>query len=508
MDIVVAAKWLAVTGSVGTLIWFIIIANVHAFVDDPFFAHRGLKSTQVRANLAATATSLAGVLFFFMENTATFGWVLLLIPIFNALGFFTFLHIVGPHDNGPDQTGSIYRFLRDRYSRIQPGRIANVIVLVNLGAIFVIEVVIGTTILGYIIPGLGFQLVFAVILATVAFYYVKTGGLEAVTQTDRWQFYLIIIGFVLAGATLLFLPGGSSVSLRQVAEGVVDTLRNPELGRGFQIAVFFNIVATNISIPVTQISTWERYSATTRDEAISGFKTGIWRFLVPIWFLAILVATLTLVESSGAATGFNGLFEILTGRGGLAALLVFPVLFAALVSALLSTIDSFMLASMLAVTDLKGITSTARKKDDEALVDPDDFGGRGVEQTRRVMRNTGTVLVVAAVSLTWVVSLSPDVFQTITQLLFATYGMPCLLFPLIYYAGRGRSPRRTSLKAAYWGLGLGLAVLIAGSLHGLVTGNFYGTILGPVFGIVIASVGVWISARAISIEEKAEDANS
>lgn len=481
MDVGSASTALALVGTAGLLFWFIMISGIYRYRNDPFFAGGDLEAVQIRANLAATATSLAGALFFFMNNTAAFGWVMIAVPFLNVFGILLFVYLVRNFGPDPNKTGSVFRFLFYAYKSEKLAQIANLIVIFNFVAVFIIEILIGSTIFNYFFDQQYVLISIAAVLGLVSFTYVMRGGFDAVTQTDRWQFWLVVVGFSITLVTLFAAAPSGEIT----RDAILDIFSDPKLSTKFQLAFLVNAIFINLFLPATQVSTWERFSAGSKEESTKGFWQGAVIYILPVWSLAIGTAAIALVITSGQSVGFFGLFDLIRSLGPAASLIVFPFLFTGLVAALLSTADSFMISSMLAVRDFtkfKNVLPT----DESANIDLD------VKVDKSIMWKTGICLIISALIVTTIVSYSPNINQTVTQLLFAAYGMPCLLFPMVAYGCRkNQNVQELNLRPIVGGVSFGLTVLWGGAIYGLLTGDFLGTLLGPVFGIGCAAVGLW-----------------
>ena len=462
-------------GTIATIIWFLIIAHIYPSKTDFFFANRSLHAIQIRANLAATATSLAGALFFFLNSTPAFGWIMLLVPVFNVLGIALFLWLVKDQEPNPTHTGSIYRFIHHRTHSVQIARYSNYVVIVNFVTIFVIEIVIGSHIFAYFFGG-EFLFVFlsAAFLCVVVLWYVTKGGFIAVSNTDRWQFNLASLGLLLTFISLGFYwlqTKSDFVALWQVFAA-------PDLEKPFLWSFFVNLVFINLLLPSTQISTWQRYSAGLREDVIRGFISAIWSRILPIWFIVIAISAI-LSLLTGENPSFVALFDFLRNDGIIFALLVFPLLFIGLVAALVSTADSMLIAIMLAVQDAK------KSSDEEQLV----IDEKSVAPPRKAVLITGLFVIAITLIVEALVSLSTDINKTVVQLLFAGYGMPCLLFPLIAFSCLDRNHQLIEGRAVS-ALVVGLLVLWGGSIYGMIIGDFMASLLSPVLGILCVGVGV------------------
>ena len=109
MDMKEAALLIAGIGTLFTLAFFLVISFVYPAGKRFFFPDEQLDASIVRSNTAATATSLAGAVFFFLSATPLFGWLMLLVPAFNAIGFYIFVRLASDDQPDPKTTGSVYR---------------------------------------------------------------------------------------------------------------------------------------------------------------------------------------------------------------------------------------------------------------------------------------------------------------------------------------------------------------------------------------------------------------
>lgn len=474
---------LAALGTALTLGLFALIGYLYGDRAHIFFANRSLKSPQIRANAAATGTSLAGVLLFFFTTTPAFGWIILLVPIFSALGIFLFIELAKPFKPSPAETGSILRLLHWHTASPYISRAANFVVLVNLAFIFVIEVVIGAQIFDYFAPQYPFfKIVAILVMCSVMIFYVLIGGFAAVSHSDLWQLGLVMIALFLTTLTLGIL----FVDSNHTAAEFLSVFKNPKFPVEFQVSFLVNMVFVNIALPITQVSTWQRYSsAVSQQEAFQGLKTAIiWRML-PIWFGAITCSAFYYVIKGDAPT-FPLLFDMLRTSGAWGALIVFPVLFVGLVAALISTADSLMIAVMLAVDD-------ARRK----LTDRQEQAEQKFEW--EISAHSGLIrvaieLVLVAIIIQLLLQLSPDDERTIVQLLFAGYGLSLVILPVIAFSCLWPKIALND-KPVVYGLWVGFFILGSSAIYSIWTGNYLGTHLGPVAGAFAAAVGVHLGVR-------------
>jgi len=479
---------LAALGTALTLGLFALIGYLYGDRAHIFFANRSLKSPQIRANAAATSTSLAGALLFFFTTTPAFGWIILLVPIFSALGIYLFIELAKPFEPSPTETGSILRLLHWHTDSPYISRAANLVVLVNIAFIFVIEVVIGAQIFDYFAPQYPFSKIVAILLmCSVITFYVIIGGFAAVSHSDLWQLGLVMIALFLTFLTLGIL----FVDSNHTAGELLSVFENPKFPVEFQVSFLVNLVFVNVALPITQVSTWQRYSsAVSQQEAFQGLKTAIkWRML-PIWFGAITCSALYYVIKGDAPT-FPLLFDMLRTSGAWGALIVFPVLFVGLVAALISTADSLMIAVMLAADDARRkLTDRQEQPEQKFEWEISAHSGLSVEYLSRV----AIVLVLVAIAIQLLLQLSPAVERTIVQLLFAGYGLSLVILPVIVFSCLWPKIALNDRPVVY-GMWVGFFILGASAIYGIWTGNYLGTHLGPVAGAFAAAVGVHLGVR-------------
>ena len=477
---------IAAIAALVTIGYFVAIAYLYPTTDDFFYADRKLDALQIRANVAATATSLAGALFFFLNQTPVFGWLMLLVPVMNVLGIILFLRIVKGKRTSRILTGSIFRFVYASTQSIAIARVTNLIVLITFVTIFLIEVVLGARIFAYFVPFMPYAVEIAiVIICALVIWYVIVGGFVAVANTDRWQLWLVNTGIIAAGLFLAFYYFEISAN----DKNLISNFQHPTLPPSLQWTFFINLVFINLFLPASQISTWQRYSSAPEEISRKAFYKSIWQRILPLWF-GVIICSAMLASIQEATPNFTVLFDFLRKSGFFAAAIVFPVLFVGLLAALLSTADSMMISIMLAVEDekKKHVLCEAINAELEGSQGQSDLY-QLTKPRRSDVLLTGCLVVAGTIAVDlWLVA-RPDTEGLIVGLLFAGYGMPCLLFPVILGAAysKGHLPNEHLVVA---GLIVGLVVLWIGGLIGLLVGDARGSHLGPVGGIAVVSVAV------------------
>lgn len=450
----------ATAGALVTLVLFVALAYAQGDVRNFFFAGRSLDRGRVATNLAATATSLAGVLIFFLLQTPIYGWVVLVVLIFILSGYLTFLRAVHKVDPAPAETGSIYRFLYSRTRSNDISMVANAIVLMNFVVIFVIELAIGASIFAYLTGLMGTVVPYAAAaVGLFVLWYVLRGGFAAVTYSDTWQYWLVVIGvglaFVLIVVTYILDDGTVSA--------VTTVFSNPRGSKWVVGSFLVNAVLVNIALPTTQITSWQRFSsAPSKKEWRKGYINGLLIRFWPLLLAAILISAVVF-SSSGPISGFDTIFDLLRNAGILGALLVFPLFFVGLLAALVSTADSMLISIMLAYEDWRFGRSVT--PGESAL--PEDVDAEEPHVRYRLLA-VGAVVVAGSVFATWLLqSAGGNLYLKLVQLMFAGYGQAILLFPLIWLSARYEVQRYTAWPAIA-GLIVGFIVLWSLSLYGIL----------------------------------------
>jgi len=498
------SHWIALFGGALSIILFIVVAYAERSsvrsTSDFLFAGSSLTKRTLANNLAATATSFAGVLLFFFTQTPLFGWIVLAVIVFATGGQAVFLSLVKRVDPSPSQTGSIYRFLLWRVGSPRLAAVANIIVVMNFLIILLIELVIGAGLFAYFTPWLENARLWGMIFfGLLVLSYVIVGGFKTVTFSDTWQFWLYATGLSLAFILVLISFGNSGHGYAEA----LKVFKTPNLPPIIWLAFLLNVIVVNLTLPSSQISSWQRFaSSKNKDE----FTKGVWHALKYrfwwVWLIAILLAALTAVRH-GPIREMGDIFNSIRNLGFLGSLIVFPLLFVGLLAALVSTADSMFISLLLGIEDFRAGASADKAH---------DVDQRPIPRLRFLLYGL-VALVLAFVLFRLLQALGTDIWaQRVVQLMFVGYGQAILLFPILWCASR--SPiNSTQFNAKEGIIGLILAVLVLWivSICGIVIDWKYSPVLtysGPVVALLIAWLGVRSGTKKASQVQNTSQAES
>ena len=313
------------------------------------FANRSLKRSRISNNLAATSVSLAGLLLFIFSQTAFFGWLMIVVLLFILAGQYLMIVLTNNVDPDPDQNGSIYRLLLHKTDSRRIAAWSNIIVVLIFFTILMIEIIIGASIFTYFAPQFDFAIYIGLFsISIIVVGYVLIGGFNVVSLSDTFQFWMFLVGLLLAFiVSILFF----SVSEKSVTD-LLANISTIQLPKTIAATFVLNIIVVNLTLPISQNSTWQRFaSSSDRAQFVSGTKDGIWKvFVVVAAAIGIAVVILTTI---GSVNSVNDIFDAVRNMGAIGNYFVFPLLFVGLVAALISTADSMLISLMLSLDDFR-----------------------------------------------------------------------------------------------------------------------------------------------------------
>jgi hypothetical protein len=359
--------WFAIILSVGTLIFYLLtslwsrnrIEALDGSGESDF--DLGIPKTDDRASLFAIAlvaagTSLSTVFVFFLTAGAFYGWWLLLSPLMFLVGNAVMFWVYGrmklngytvEANSDPAGATGLVPFLATKLTGSRGVGLGILLLsLLNLVAVFVLELVVCVEVVSYLTDhafgGAASDsarfIIFAVSLALML-GYVYVGGFRAVIASDVWQMKLMKGAVFLTAVSLLV------VIVMRPEPVDFSSLGNPPLALlwGF----ILNVVLANIFVPMSQESSWQRFRAFS---AGGSFDAGLalrrslrsalflWGLLIASSFLLILALP---SGGVGQLTSMSGVLEQLKGiNDSVFALLLFPLMVVAGLSAMFSTADT------------------------------------------------------------------------------------------------------------------------------------------------------------------------
>lgn len=335
--------------AIGTLLFFLVYGLMHvSSVESYFNCNNQLEGKEFGNSFAAASTSLATVLFFFVTLGLTNGLWILISPISFLIGTEFFNRCMLPrlkqqnysilNEGGTTLGNTLGDYIKTRYNSESVKKWIIFITLFGIISIMLIELYVGVQIFKIFINEEyeEFALYF---IALVSFIYTGLGGLNAVVQTDKWQFFFMMTVAFLIIVFLLFYYG-NPVSWEKVfpplwgSEGVL--LNN--------WALFLNIITVNALLVPSLLRNWQLIAATKNElEIKKGFRNGVFMTAL-ISFLFICFGILFFTIFKEAPLSMNGILTTMAESSSpFMSYVLFPLLFAACLMALLSTFDSSLL---------------------------------------------------------------------------------------------------------------------------------------------------------------------
>ena len=331
-----------------TVLWYFLRALRHRTTAtygrvDTFLRYRStattgapITSSLLKATLMASAFSLASAIYVYVDWASFDGMFVLWSPITWAAGALIFYFLRVRIFNASRETWTLHSFLQKRYDSVSLMRVTSLITSLFFLLQVAAEVYIGLAILQVLVGSLLPAWVLAILLGIIFIGYSLIGGLPSVLLTDRGQYRLIAFAILLA--TFVLIDDGGGTAVTTIIESFSTTFQ--PVGGGW--IILFSLLALNLPLFVTDMSVWQRVGAA---ESIHEVTRGLRKFVPE------LLGWMSLLVCIGV--GFSVLFEPASGmtyaQGMLsyfADSMVFPFLMAGFVAALLSTGDTFLLASV------------------------------------------------------------------------------------------------------------------------------------------------------------------
>lgn len=488
MQLVDFLAWSGMLFSVGI---FFLLANERSAnpltIEGALLADRRATANQFGTSLAAASTSLATVIIFFIGSAETYGLALLWCGLTYLIGQGVFIYWFSKQSISTEDLTTNADFILDQLGSKSVARVASLLTSTAFCIILFLEFYVGSEILNYYIGGdtplYRFLSFFA--LGAIVFVYVRMGGLRVVLRTDAWQTYLMLAAcMALLVYALMHEPSVASTETH--SQPVALSL----LGKASpgQLWVFMAWIAIiNLTLPFTQLSSWQRLAATKSVKAAwKGFLTWIPGFLV-IWWVPVI--SLVILNQQGAVpSSLSELFTILRDAPQEVSLILFPIIFVGFASALFSTADTALVALQFSIADRSTPISDISKSDNE--------------------RSIGRFLLFSSAIIFTILSL---IFALAEQnlgawffpLIYAVFSQLGILAPLIIYGlliRSGKVDRATEIQPMPIIVGLVLAwIVLIGSAVTVALGIFVGKFgiqeFATYLAILLSTIGLVIGLK-------------
>lgn len=437
-----------------TILGYIVVALRHrrqaGVRIDSFLRYRredgsgpAVSSQLLRATLMASAFSLASAIYVYIDWAGADGMFVLWSPITWAAGALLLYLLRAAIFRESRGAWTLHQFLGQRYSSRGLMRLASIVTSTVFLLQVAAEVYVGLAVLSVSL-GAGWPLwLLCLLVGGVFIAYSLIGGLPSVLITDKFQYRWTAFALLIV-TIILFNNGGQTA-----VENIVESLGSTFIPSGSQWVVLLGLLALNLPLFVTDMSVWQRVGATSSEAEVT---KGLGSFVLALLgWMSLLVAL---------GVGFAMFFEPAEGLTSSQMLLnyfsdstVFPLLLVGFFAALLSTGDTFLIASVQTVlVDWKYADSLK-----EAEFNAESLPARTHAEMFRDARLGILLLGIGSVLLGYIFFQS---LPSLLDLLFVVFGLQAALAPAVVWGllGRGASTQARAAKAS----------LVVGGLAGLI----------------------------------------
>lgn len=418
-------------------------------LQDFFLYCKELLPGKVFGTFYASGMSLATVFIAFYQLAPFLGTKLIWSVIFYPLGLFALWLAIPKISDATNNSGTIHGFLGNAFKSKEVTVISSIASCIGFIGVFATEIIIGSLLLRSVLPGEAGYWAALLLLSAVVLSYSILGGFKTVVRTDKWQSIMIILVCLI----LLLLATSSNT----------DPLKKFVVSRRIEdwilpAVMMINFFLINVPFQLVDMSAWQRIAA-SKDEASA--RRGLFTAIIMFVFTwgAILYSALILssLYNQGDSTGGLAGSLLFLGNTGINGAILSAFCFAGLVSAMLSTADSFLIAA--------GQTISMDISDRNYFRSINAQGGGVLKVERKIIaKSRKAMLFIAFFGLASASVLTVIGFQA-ADLIFAVYGSSLALFPSVAYALFCKSSKVSS-KLKY--------TAILSILSGITYGWFFG----------------------------------
>lgn len=334
--------------SLVALVYFVYVGiNKYAEIENAsqfFLCAKSMRRKEFSASFAASSTSLATALIFFVTLGATFGLPVLLAPVTYFLGAYVmsrFLNRESIQATVREGT-SLMQFLNVATGSPTVSFIICLVPALGVLSILLIEFYVGVSIFSvFAAQGTANVQLTLALLSVLIMIYTAIGGFPAVVKTDAVQLNLIWLGALAVFLLCLFHY------LTAETQASIDWAPNPLFGNGFILlpaAITFNVVVINAFLQFTQLRTWQMIAASrSSGEVRTGLLRGAFSVAL-LWTVFALVGILARPVLGIDTSSIDSFLRSMNASPNLLiAYIALPIFFVACMSALVSTADSALL---------------------------------------------------------------------------------------------------------------------------------------------------------------------
>ena len=331
------------------LLFFLVYGLMHVSnVPSYFNCDRQLGWFEFGNSFAAASTSLATVLFFFVTLGLTNGLYILFSPLSFLIGTELFTRYMLPRlkqqkycvaNEGEKTIGNtLGQYIKQRYDSKMVKSVVLMITLLGILSIMLIELYVGVQIFDIFLKP-EYEDYALYFIAFVTFIYTGLGGLNAVVKTDKIQF-LFMSATALILVIYLFVSYDNSLGVKDF----FPPLLNEHGSFALSLPLYANMLFVNALLVPSLLRNWQLIAATKSENEIrKGFKNGVGMTAgISLLFVVFGIFFYNIFEH--APQSMNGILTTMADSHSLfLSNVMFPMLFAACLMALLSTVDSSLL---------------------------------------------------------------------------------------------------------------------------------------------------------------------
>jgi len=300
--------------------------NVHEFI------LYKISSKDFSNTLAASSISVATVMSFLISSYPHYGLlVLVCIPLF-IYGEYLFIIVLEKSNLQIERNETICDIIKSSFQSNFLSSLVSIITTITLVSIIFLELYIGTEVLK-LISDFTSRFMLFILIAVIAFIYVRIGGFKAVVRSDTIQLYLIISSFSLLFIYILnVLPHFSGTVVKQ--HHFFGQASMPEI-----VSFIIIMAMINLLTPFALTTDWHRVIATQNfNKAKLGIKQSIFKVCLT-WGLPVLsVCYLSFLGYN--ISGIDEFFSIAFSQTDVITISIKYFSIIALIACIMSSIDT------------------------------------------------------------------------------------------------------------------------------------------------------------------------
>jgi len=442
-------------------------------------ADKNISSKQYGSSFVAASSSLATVILFFLTNAKFFGLTLLWCGLTYLLGQYLFVRYVRNKDVIKEDVRTVSDLWFYTVRSKANSRIITALTITSFLIILFIELYVGSIIFGYFFSSFtpNYGVISFIVVGLIVIYYVRIGGLKAVMQTDGWQLMLMLVSVtaVLIFSLLFQSDNGTNFEFSKFISFDAEWKN---------IFVFcFWILVINISLPFTQLSSWQRVAACSSGEEVwKGFKSHILKFSI-IWFVPVIA--FAILSAKGMNFSDLGAFlDALKNSKGISELVLYPLIVIGFGSALFSTADTALIALTTSLAD----TNTFKKKLEKLDV-------------KNLKLFITVISFIIMLSLAGIFSVAQaNVGQWFLPLIYNIFGQLGIIAPLIIYSLWHLKDEPITLKPiGNWIISISILlawfVIVYATFKAVELDNQLWSQLSTPVGMILTSIGLFVGLK-------------